>query len=177
MSLTKLRTIWGAILFSTLFELAVVLESDFDRHVELQHGTFFGLVGAVVVLTVASFVLPRRLYREALARLALSVTEVPVQEGASIRDYRSPAGSERVFRDPPTARDAALRAFQAPFIVGIALADATAIIGFMIAIERVAPSFYALPFFALAWLLLGLRYPRIDRVIGPAERAYSAKLP
>lgn len=175
MSLTTVRVIWGAIFFSTFVELGVVLWGDFDRHVDLRLEASLALAGAATALVVASIVLPGRLYAATLTRLSLPVIESPAQDTA--RDYRTATGGQRTFRDAAGARSAALRAFKAPLIVGLALVEAIAILGVVIAQGRFAPSSYGLPFFAVAWVLFGLRFPRVHHVLGPAERVYSARFP
>lgn len=133
------------------------------------------LAGTAVALCAASLVLPGRLYAAALRRLSLAVIESPGQEAA--RHYRAAAVGQRMFRDGAGARSAALRAFQAPFIVGLALVESIAILGVAVAQGRFAPSWYGLPFFVLAWVLLCLRFPRARHVVGPAEHVYSARVP
>ncbi len=176
MNLTIVRTLWSALLFSTFVELGIVLWGDFDRYVYLQVEITVAVAVVAATLAVASFLLPSRLYSAALERLALPVIEVPVQNNDAARDYRSAAGSQRVFREADAARSAMVRAFQAPFLVSVALAESIAILGVVIAQGRLAPSVYALPFFVVAWVLLGLRFPRVANVVEPAERLYSAQL-
>jgi hypothetical protein len=171
--LTKLRVIWGAILFSTVVELGIVLWGDFDRHVDLQLGITLGLSLAALSSAAMSFLLPARLYTTALARLSLAVVDSPVQEPG--RDYRTAAGTQRAFRDD--IRSTVLRVYQAPFIVGLALGESVALFGFVVAQGRFAPSSHGLPHFALAWIVLGLRFPRASQILGPAERMYSARVP
>ncbi len=175
MNLTTVRVLWASLLFSTVLELGVVLWADFDRHVALQTVAFM-LVIAAVGVAIASFVLPRRFHTLGLRQLALPVIEVPVQN-AEMRDYRSAVGTERVFRDAAAAQIGMLRAFQMPFILGLALTEAVALFGFVIAQGRFAPSSYALPFFGVAWVLFGLRFPTVARIVHPAERLYGARLP
>ena len=66
--------------------------------------------------------------------------------------------------------------YQTPFILSLALTEAIAIFGLVIAQGRLAPSALALPFFAVAWALFGLRFPRVASVVQPAERLYGARL-
>jgi hypothetical protein len=175
LNLITVRVLWASLLFSTLIELAVVLWADFDRHVDLDPLTFV-LASVALAVAVASFVLPRRLHTTTLKQLALPVIEVPLQN-TDVRDYRSAAGSQRVFRDAAAAQSAMVRAFQTPFIISLALTETVAVFGFVIAQGRFAPSSFALPFFAAAWVLFGLRFPTVARIVGPAEHLYGARLP
>jgi hypothetical protein len=176
MKLTTVRILWAGIFGSTVLMLGVVLEADFDRHVDLQAETFGALSGVALTIGALSLVLPSRLYRAALLRLALPTTDVPIHDAVT-PDYRSPARTERVFRDLPAARTAVIRAFQTPFLFGAGLAEAVAILGLVVALQRMAPSAYALPFFAVAWVLLAVRFPTTARVVGPVESTCSATLP
>jgi hypothetical protein len=175
MKLTSLRVIWSVLLVWTLAELGIVIDADFDRHVELDAVITFAIAGAGIVIAATSVILPRRLYAGAVTRLALPVTEAPTQ-GGEATGYRTAAGSEHVFRDGTAARAALLQAFRGPFILGVASAALTAALGVVIALGRFAPSIDALAFFGVGLLLIGLRFPRAQQIIEPAERAYSAKL-
>jgi hypothetical protein len=175
LNLITVRVLWASLVFSTLLELAFVLGADFDRHVELQLPVVVALACFALGVAVTSFLLPSRLHRIALEQLALPVIEVPVQNSEA-RDYRSAAGSQRVFRDAVAARTGMLRAFQTPFILSLALSESIALMGLVIAQGRLAPSWLALPFFAIAWVLFGLRFPREKSLVAPAERLYSARL-
>ncbi len=175
MKLTVVRTVWSSILVSTLILLVVVLDADFDRHVELDPTAFGAIVAVAVLFSVVTLVVPGRLHRAAVARLSLPTEDVPVPDAAN-PDYRRPAATERVFRDPPAARLALLRAFHPPFLLGVALAQGVAAMGVIVALGRLAPSSYALPFFVVAWMLLALRFPSIARVLEPARRLHGASL-
>jgi hypothetical protein len=176
LNLITVRVLWASLVFSTLLELAFVLGADFDRHVELQLPVVVALACVALGVAVTSFLLPSRLHRIALEQLALPVVEVLVQNSEAMSDYRSAAGSQRVFRDAVAARTGMLRAFQTPFILSLALSESIALMGLVIAQGRLAPSWLALPFFAIAWVLFGLRFPREKSLVAPAERLYSARL-
>lgn len=154
-----------------LVGLAVVLWADFDRHVELDEVPTFALFAGALALATLSVLVPSRLYAAALRRLALAVVAVP---RAAESSYRVPAPLEHVFRDGASARAAIVRAYVAPLTVGLVLGEAIAVLGLVLALGRYAPSVVALPFFALALTIFGVRFPRAAHLTRAASRIYAS---
>lgn len=154
-------------------QLGVVLWADFDRYVELQAVVVGALGASALSVAVASMLLPARIYERNVRALSLRVTETPLATPTT--DYRT-GGSERTFQDPD-ARVRIYGAFQPAMIVGLALAESISSVGVAVALGRLAPSWMALPFFAVSWILLAIRFPRAGSIEEMATRVYGARFP
>jgi len=156
--LMTLRLLWGALFSSTLIYLVVVFVLR-SQGAELA-GTeappglapVFALVA--VVVAVVSIALPRKIARDALSRLDLQVGERSADERLFNEDQRRP----RRFLDPARAREQAFPALQTAFILGMALAEAIALFGFVLVLMGFSLT-VALPFFAVCWVLMVGRFP------------------
>jgi hypothetical protein len=127
-----------------------------------------------VVLAALSFVLPRRMHRQALARQQLAIYAEP-DPGGFASFYRQAAPTRKVFADREAAYRAAAMCFQTPYILALALGEAVALQGFVLALLGAAPEMWA-PLFTAGFLLILIRFPTERRIVGPLEEALEAKI-
>lgn len=168
------RILWGALLASTVMFLVVLLfvPNEHPNPMPILPPAFGVMALGMAVL---SFALPSQQQKSALTRASVAVTEEADPNASGIIPYRD-APKRRVFADPKAAETTAFVAYQTPFILGCALSESIALFGFVIGfLGHPAPFF--MPFFALSWLLLAVRFPTLARVRAPLERAKSAVFP
>ena len=166
--------LWFALFGATFMYLAIPALMPLEDREPLELGMIVALSAAAVGTAVASRVIPSIQHRQGLVARNLKVTEQVVRDASDVLPYRD-APKQRVFADPKAAETAAIVAFMTPFILGMALAEATALFGFILMFLGL-PMLQALPFFALAWILMLLRFPTPRAVVTPLEKAYDAKL-
>jgi hypothetical protein len=172
--LQTMRIIWGALLMSTFMYLVVVF-------VVQQNGTrpteeispllapAFAL--AAVGLAVASVVLPRAMLKTALLAKRWRIGELPAEQ----RLFSDRQGRSRYFSDPQSVRGEAFPAQQTSFMVGMALAEAVALFGFMLLYLGFGWA-WGTPFFVVCWGLMLTRFPSSKRLDQQIEQAYDADL-
>ena len=168
------RILWFALFGSTLIFLAIPAFLDIEDREPLELGTIVALALAGVGTAVASRVVPSINHRQSLKAKNLQVTDQVVRDASDVLPYRD-APRQRVFADPKAAENAAIIAHMTPFILGMALAEATAQFGFVLMFLGL-PMVQALPFFVVAWILMLLRFPTPRAVVAPLEKTYDAKL-
>ena len=160
------RTLWGALLASTFMYLTVLV-------VLQQNGTppagevpwLMAPVFATLAigLAVASVVAPRAMLRAALLAKRWELVELSPEQ----RMFSERQGRVRYFSDPEGVRGDAFPHQQVTFIIGMALAEAVAILGFLLLYLGFGWAWGG-PFFAVCWGLMLARYPsrqRLDRQI------------
>ncbi len=165
------RILWGGILMFTFAFLVIRLIVPAATQAQPVLLPVLGVVA--LSLAIVSVVLPARTYQVAVAaRKKLPLREVSDTSGSDV----IPAGfgpMKSVFVDPDAAIGAAFATFQTPFILGLALSEAVSICGFVLGQLGFGPLEY-LPFFVVSWVLIGMRFPTVDKVLGPFERAQGA---
>lgn len=115
------------------------------------------LAAMAVALAIASFVLPRAMYRQALRSEKLDVREEADPNAVGM--YRDTAPRQRI-----------------TFILSVALCEAIAIMGVVVS-QLGFEVAYAFGFIGTGALLIALRFPTEARVIAPIEAVFDAKLP
>jgi hypothetical protein len=175
-ALRTTRILWLAILISTFL---IVGMGELIRHVQPPPGEQPSallpiLIAAAAGALVASFVLPARTLRAALLRHELSVVE-GVDPSAMPGAYRENAPKRRVFANPTKAERVAWLPYQAAFIMQVAMREAVALLGFPLLFFGASPVVW-LPFFAVAWVTLGLAWPSHAKARRGLEQAYDAVL-
>jgi hypothetical protein len=118
---------------------------------------------------IASVVLPPVLMKPAIVALRL-----PLTEAASVGPSKGRRRPRR-FVDAAAARSALLTAVQAPFIVGLALAESVALMGF-VAWFLGFPFVFAAPLFGVSWGLMLSKFPRLEVFERALEATYDADL-
>lgn len=162
--LVTLRVLWAAILSATIAFLVIPVSAG-----DAATGPTLLLPFAFVALgsAVASVFLPRYVLAQGLAKLELQTVEVDDPE----RAFGSMVRKRRVFRDPELALRAGYRVHQTAMILGLALAEAVAIYGFVLKFLGAELSSVA-PFFVVSWALILYRFPRRSVIAHSLERAY-----
>lgn len=162
-----LRLLWASIFFAVgvFAGLTVVLPPPMA---EGDQTLFLVLAAVALGNAMLSFVVPKSVYRNGLTREKVPIDEVP--------DPNAPAGfgavtRVRVFRNPEAARRLARQHFRQTFIIGLALAESVAVIGFVM--NRLGfPQLLTLPFFLVSGILIAVRFPSGDT----PERQFEATL-
>ncbi len=169
------RILWGALLWScVLYAIVAFVARPADA---VPQPILLPLLSvAAVVVAVLSFVIPRITYASA----ARSMTNKPaiVERGAMPVDaahFRSSGTSGPVFADAPAAEAAARKLYQTTLILGIALSEAVALFGIVLAFTGFGPVVF-LPFVAAGAVLIAIRFPTRDAVVSPFEKVFGAKL-
>jgi hypothetical protein len=168
------RILWSSLVVSTLILLYVTTRrpqpAGPPQAILLP---VFALV-AVSVIGV-SFVLPARIYARHAAAVRVAITEAPDTGGSDVIPYRE-ARRRRVFANPASARRTATMIFQTSFILGMALSENVALLGFALAWLGHSIAVYA-PFFVVSWVLMALRFPTEKAVFGRFAQAKDAAFP
>jgi hypothetical protein len=171
-----MQILWAALLVTPFMHALVVAAT---RHLEpTEPGPptlFFGaFAGLSLVLGGMSVVLPgvmrRQATRGAMLVSGLEVDDVQRYDPAHEQGFRDAAAAqvERVFRDPQAAAAKAAQVYMTPFIVGMALAEAVANFGLVLAFLGGGLR-AAVPFFAVTIALQATRYPTRARVLAAFE--------
>lgn len=170
--LTTLRIIWGSMLVSVggLATIAFVMPAD-----EASRNPALVLPLSVVAVAevIASFTVPQIQSRRALENTKLEVVEETDPDAEVL--FRDQAPRRRVFADPASAREAALRIFTPASILRCALAFSPALLGLIVHMtgNRLEA---AVALMALAVVALAAHYPSAAKLLEPLERHFGAKL-
>lgn len=165
--LVTARVLWGGIVSSVGVFFVVLHVAEHPN--EPQNPAMFPLFGiAALSAAVASFLVPPRIHAETARTAGLETREAP---NTTIPGAAS--GTKRVFVDPDKARAAAWRLFNSPFILSLALSEAVALFGFAVGFTGFGEE-RALPFFAVALVLLGLRFPGANAAEKMLEKSLGA---
>lgn len=169
------RILWFAIFMSTIMFLAVRFLVPMEP--AKPDAIVLPVMGLVALTSLAmSFLLPKTLGDQARRARKLEIVEA-AEPGSGSDVFPTGAGPKRrVFADPKAAIGAAFMTFQTPFILGMALSESVAVCGFILWFVGYGLA-EGLPFFVLAWISMALRFPTLDKVIVPFERAHDAVIP
>ncbi len=171
------RILWASLLASNFLYLGALAYVRANRTPPPPPVSALVVALALAGITnaVMSFVVPRLVYQ----RAALA-TRVDIREGltgdpmGATQGFRTAAASGRVFSDGGAARRVAFQAFQAPFIVGMAMAEAVSLFGFVLGFLG-AEWAQVLPFFAVGIAAQAVRFPTARRVEGMFEAVHGAR--
>lgn len=169
--LMVMRVIWGALLSGTVMFLAVGFLVVTQR-AQTSPPTFIllpVLAASAFGLAVSSLALPPFLLRQALLGLKLPTTEVP-SPGPSNTRRRG-----KRFADAADVRSRLVTVAQPSFIIGMALAEAVALHGFVLLFLGFDLAL-VVPFFVVCWGLMSAKFPRLHNFAQAAENAYDAEL-
>lgn len=170
------RILWFALLAASLFYpgLLLFLQSNGHRATTPEFVMVPALYGAALMSTVMSFVMPR---------IKLAATFKPfasrVESGgggaAPWPGYRGKVEGERVVRlSGPDLRALVVGGYQTALILGMALSESVAIMGFMLGFLGFPLVMWA-PLSAAGTLLIAIRFPTERAVLGPLEKAVGAR--
>ncbi len=169
--LQTMRILWASLASSTAFFLLVLRthapeESEAPPHMAEMLGAL-----ALGTAVLAVFFPAQQLSRARRAMPAPTREEL----GEAVGSFRESAPSRRVFENPEQALVDALKRAQTTFIIGMALCESIALLGFVLGFMGEPPAKY-LPFFAVALLLMATKFPRTSAVARALERAKGASL-
>ena len=172
MNLMTPRILWAALVMST--GIYVVIPNFMQRPEELPQRMMLIIFAMLAVsVGVASFILPRHIFRMALERLRLEVVED--QDRSEERGFRDKPSAQRRFADPAQVRKRLMTIWFTPFILSLAMAEAIAIFG-LVLLFLGASYIEGIPYFVACWVLFAIRVPREATIIAAAEKVYQAKL-
>lgn len=175
-ALNTARILWFALLMATFLYMGIaygVLPKKVTVAPDPMMPGLFG--GIAVVVAVMSFLVPRMTYQQA-AKAADVKIEEEVVSNAFPKRYREAMPKRAVFAEPGEAIAKAYACFQAPFILSIALSEAIALFGLVLA-QLGFDMAVSLPFFLAGAALIVNRFPQEPKVLAMFEQARGASFP
>jgi hypothetical protein len=174
--LFTLRVLWMGMMTSSVLFVVVLFIVRGNRGNMSQPNPILPVVLGVigVGMAVASYLVPRVWYRNILATKKVAIEE-EAKPGA-FGQYRQEGPTERVFAKPRDAFNQALRLYNTPFILSMALAEAISIDGLVVGMTG-HPVAVALPFFLVGTGLIAEKFPSVSFITKQIERAHDAKMP
>ncbi len=172
-SLLIARVLWGALLFSTVIYLVVLITiaPETTGPATGPHALVFAAIG--ITLAGTSIGLPPILYNGMLRRAGFETTDIPDEKAEAM--FRDQQPTRRVFQSPDFVKSRAAQIALTPNIIGLAMAESIAICGFVLGFLG-QPLNIVLMFFLAAWTLMIPRFPTARRALEPVERVYQARL-
>lgn len=160
--------LWGALLTSTFIYLFLVFYVDFDTQDGPRDPMLAPILAMVACIDAGlSLWLPRRFFRVGLSNAEIETREVPDPDASVM--FRDQTPMIRVFADRDQARRRIASLTMTPFILGMAMAEAVAVFGFLLGIMGYDPMIWTIPFFVIAWALMLYRLPLESRILARAE--------
>lgn len=171
--LRVMRILWGALFASTLLFLisgyvAIGGREDAPSPDPLMLPV---LAFASAGIAGASILFPRHLLRQSFRAAKYEVTDLPKEELM----FRDTPGRPRKFTDPEAVRKTLAPKVQTSFILGMALAEAVALNGFVLWFVGF-PLTQTIGFFVVCWVLMLTHFPNADRDVQALEKLYDADL-
>ena len=166
------RILWGAMLASVGVYAGLIVSGALGSGAEGDPLPLPLLFGLPVALAIASFVLPRVIHGQAIARTKFEIDERPMNVAPT--NYLSASGRYRQLT--PGVYAAALPLFFTPFILSLALSEAIAVLGVAGAAMGVPP-IYCLPLLGVSALLIAVRFPTWRAIVAPIEKQHDAVAP
>lgn len=175
-----MQILWGALIATPGLYVGVLLVTHKVDAAAPGPDAVLVISLSVCALIVAalSVVLPGAMTRRgaALSKPATRDDQTYTDQGDHGFREAAKATTTRVLADPAAAEKAAFRTAFAPFIVGMALAEAIANFGFVLAFLGGGLRLAA-PFLAASVALQALRFPTRAGVLARYEEAVGARLP
>lgn len=166
-----MKQVWAAITCSTVMFL--VVGRMIGRAPEQPPDTILLIAFAVVsfVLVVASQLIPKQMLVAALKAQQFEVVELSATE----RMFNDSPRRGRRFSAPDQVRRKLIQCAQTPFILSLALSEATAIMGLVsMMLGFTFPQ--VLGFFVVSSVLLLSKFPRLESFERVLEASYDAEL-
>lgn len=170
-ALQTMKILWASISFSTLIVLFVGLQAAASPDEPPPMMLLFALGFVSMGLVAASQLLPKQTLVAALKAQNFQVTE----PGAEERMFNDAPRKGRKFAQPAEVRQKLVMCAQTPFILGLALSEAIALMGFVLLTQGFALA-HVLGFFVVSWLLLASKFPRFESWRRVLEATYDAEL-
>lgn len=173
--LTTMRILWGSLVASTvlLLVLSKVTEAE-HRGPGLDAVSTAALSVVAVILFVLSLVMPPAMRRSLLAEASFAAVERPARQAPSDGRCRATPTLERRFADQAAILPIAWGGYQTTLILGMALAEGVALLGF-VQVFLGRPFWVCLPFFVLAWSSMLNKLPTMSAFLGPLEAVTGAR--
>ncbi|HZF55839.1 MAG TPA: hypothetical protein VE093_44800 [Polyangiaceae bacterium] len=175
--LRTMRVLWAFLLASTgIYAAVLALELIPPQPQTAKTSQLLVPFAALALgLAVMSFVIPKVNYKQLVAKSDVRIVEEPIPE-VFAAGYRQAAPERRVFADPEAAWREAAKCFQPSLILGIALSEAAALLGFVLGFLGFPVTVWA-PFMIGGAALIAVRFPTKERVVAPFEAALGARFP
>ena len=167
------RVLWFALNVSNALIFGIMSATRQPRDEPFDVTLFVALGLASVASGVAHVLLPRRLRAQHIAATRLDTTEEADLQGSVI--FREAAPMVRVFASTQKAIAAAASSYQTAFIFGMAMAESIGIYGGVLAFLG-CPLEQAVAFPLVGALLMARLFPTRQKMLGPLEAHYGAKV-
>lgn len=168
-----MRILWVALFFSSLLLLFMItshLVHDDDPRMPPHLPEMLGALA--LGIAIVSIVVPARTFDAALRAMDVTFEN---EVGEQIGSFRESAPTVKLIAKPHDTVIAAFARFQQPLLMGLALAEAINLFGFMLGFMGAHPYAYA-PFFALGLGLMMWKFPRLETITTALERVKGAKI-
>ncbi len=168
------RILWAALLFSQFLYLVLLAMLGVVERPEVpaEPMLLFIVTPVAIAAALASYLVPRFLERGPFGEATLETQ--PIEGAVSSAAHRTELGP-RGFVDREAALALAVQRGLMPFIVGCALNESVAVLGFLLGFLG-HPWLVVLPFFLAAWLMMLTRIPTERRFLAPLARAYGVQV-
>ena len=168
-----MRVLWVGLFVSTLLFLVSGYVAVSDRgEIPAPAPVMLPALAFVSLgIAAASVLFPRHLLRQSLRAAKYEIVDLPAQE----RMFTDTPGRARKFANPEAVRKTLAPKVQTPFILGMALAEAVAINGFVLWFVGFA-LVHAIGFFVVCWILMIAHFPKPARYRQLLEEVYDADL-
>lgn len=175
-ALKTIRILWFALLLATFLYMGVAY-GVLPKNTAAPPQPFMPYVlgGLSLTIAVISFLLPRMTYKQAANNADVKISEEVVSSAFPNR-YREATPKRVVFADPKDAAHKAFVCFQAPFILSLALSEAIALFGLVLA-QLGFEKMISVPFFLAGAVLIAVRFPQQATVLAMFEQARGATFP
>ena len=170
-ALQTMRILWASISFSTVIVLMAGLKAAAVPDEPPPMVMLFALGFVSLGIAGASQLLPKRALVLALKAQNFRVAEPRAEE----RMFNDAPRRGRKFAEPAEVRKKLVMCAQTPFILGLALSEAIALMGFVLLMQGFA-LLQALGFFVVSWLLFASKFPRFESWQRALEDTYDAEL-
>ncbi|HEY6728228.1 MAG TPA: hypothetical protein VI197_29665 [Polyangiaceae bacterium] len=170
-ALATMKVLWASISFSTLVFLMVGLSVAQAPQQPPETLMLFAFAALSLGLIGASQLVPKQLLAAALKAQRFEVVEPPATE----RMFDDSPRRGRKFAQPDQVRQKLIQCAQTPFILGLALSEAVAIMGLVLMMLGFQLT-HTLGFFVVSWVLLLSKFPKLASFEHALEASYDAEL-
>lgn len=169
------RILWGAMLASQAIYVGMLVSGVLQTPDQPADTSLLApLIAAATMTAIASILLPEILRRGAIASMKIELEEIPDPDAPL--GFRGAAPTIRAYAHPQKVIDRAFPLGFTPLILGLALAEATSIFGFVLGFLGHPPLHWA-GFFVAGATLTAIRFPTASTFLGPIEKHTGVALP
>lgn len=175
-ALMTLRILWFALLAATFIYMGIAYGVFAKKAIVPQVPIMPPIFAAVsLVVAVLSFIMPRIVYRQAAKSMNVKIAD-EVANNVFPDGYREAMPKQHVFADPKDAMGKAFACFMTSFILSVALSEAIALFGLVVA-QLGFDMMTSLPFFIAGAVLIAIRFPQQETVVTMFESVQGAVFP